>query len=271
MITFFIWISSGYFSTERECFRVLNSFKIAQVICRMSGIRLLKPFVPPAGCNTPRQTKITREHLHQNASFTHMWRLQDLLIHPLLMWNESVLHRQAHRWFIFYQIGVGVNRPLTGAVSPWCFPTERTCYWRAVPWCTLVLTAGLLSGLPTHCSLVPPPLSSEHSHSHIHCPGMNCCNMVAKQIMCGVQSFCAAKFMPTTVFILLSHIISACHFAGGVDRPDCLHNYTHKPFFNSLQFCHPACRDMRLLSLPAPSLFSRPDAQKPEWIFFITA
>lgn len=173
--------------------------------------------------------------------------------------------------FIFYQIGVGVNRPLTGAVSPWCFPTERTCYWRAVPWCTLVLTAGLLSGLPTHCSLVPPPLSSEHSNSHIHCPGMNCCNMVAKQIMCGVQSFCAAKFMPTTVFILLSHIISACHFAGGVDRPDCLHNYTHKPFFNSLQFCHPACRDMRLLSLPAPSLFSRPDAQKPEWIFFITA
>lgn len=33
-----------------------------------------------------------------------------------------------------------------------CCPAEQTCYWwAAAPWCTLVLTAGLLSGLPARC------------------------------------------------------------------------------------------------------------------------
>lgn len=49
--------------------------------------------------------------------------------------------------------------------SAWRDPAEPTCWWRTVPWCTLVLTTGLLSGLPAHSCLAPPPELAAFTHT----------------------------------------------------------------------------------------------------------
>jgi len=89
----------------------------------------------------------------------------------------------------------------------------------AWPWCTLVLTANLLFGLPVHCSLISPPLNTGHSHSYMYCPRMKCSNMVARQICCSVYSLCSVKLIFTvSVSVSLSVSLIVCVWLYNQDK-----------------------------------------------------
>lgn len=80
------------------------------------------------------------------------------IVHKLLIWL-----------LVGNQLWSSRTSCITFAVSSaWRDPAEPTCWWRAVPRGTFVLTTGLLSGLPAHSCLVPPPRAGcVHTHSCI--------------------------------------------------------------------------------------------------------